>query len=305
MSFRAFLKETEFIVLDGAMGTELIQRGCRFTSLLWSAEAVSKCPELIKAIHTDYIEAGADIITANTFRTDPWTFSKAGLSWETAKEYLKKAVQLSKEAIAECHPERDVFIAGSISPLEDCYKPELSPDYDTAYKYHRTTALWLKGAGVDLILIETMNSLSEATAATLAAMETELPIVTSFVLRDDGKIFNGDNIEEAYKKMLELGIDVFSINCTHHTIIESTLDIILPQTEIPICAYVNKGRYIQGKWEDDPEFSPEQFSLIAKNWYERGVKIIGGCCFTNPEYIHAVSCVKATLLHEKNLLSDN
>lgn len=305
MSFRAFLKEAEFIILDGAMGTELIQRGCRFASPLWSAEAISKCPGLIKTIHIDYIKAGADIITANTFRTDPWTFLKANLSRETAKEYLEKAVQISKEAISEARPRRKIFIAGSISPLEDCYRPELSPDYETAYEFHRITASWLKEAGVDLIMIETMNTLSEAVAATLAAVETKLPIVTSFVLREDGKILNGDDVEEAYEKLLKFGIDVFSINCTHHTIIESVLDFLLPRAQIPICVYVNKGRYTQGKWEDDPEFSPEKFSLIAKNWYERGVKIIGGCCFTNPEYIQAVSRARATLLHEKNLFSGN
>ena len=113
------------LVLDGAMGTELDRRGVDTGLPLWSAGALLGSPGTVRQIHDDYIDAGADIITGDTFRTTRRTFLRAGLPDRSA-ELTSLAVRLARESIA-AHPEAGVLLAGSMAPLEDCYRPDRSP----------------------------------------------------------------------------------------------------------------------------------------------------------------------------------
>jgi|TARA_B100000315_G_scaffold188911_1_gene178712 homocysteine S-methyltransferase len=121
------------LLLDGAMGTELLHRGVNVSLPLWSASAVEEAPEIVEQIHRDYMKAGADIITTNTFRTTTRTFLKIGASPDEARARAKtstnEAVRLAKKAASG-----NVMVAGSIAPLEDCYAPELFPGVVTAIK---------------------------------------------------------------------------------------------------------------------------------------------------------------------------
>jgi len=297
MNFREFLNKEKFIVLDGPMGTELIRRGIKFKTKLWSAEAIFDNWEIIQEIYIDYIKAGTDIITTNTFRTNPWTFQKLGYSLETLEKYINRAVWIARNSIEKNKSKRRVFIAGSTSPLEDCYSPDLSPDFETSYRYHKITTRLLKEASVDFILIETMNTINEALAASKAAKETGLPVATSFVLREDARILSGEDLIEGYHKLYDVGIDIFSINCTHYSVIEIILEKLLKIAKIPVCLYVNAGILKNGKWYDDKEFTPEKYRKIALKWYKMGVKIIGGCCFTTAKYIKSINRAKKLLLN--------
>ncbi|MGH8104057.1 MAG: homocysteine S-methyltransferase family protein, partial [bacterium] len=158
------LKRSGVLILDGPMGTELQKRGVALPAPLWSAVALDSHPDLIVSIHQNYIRAGADIITTNTFRTAARTLQKVGRKADAAR-LTRLAVQLAKKAREQAGKGRDVFIAGSMAPLEDCYSPHLSPFEEFAYDDHLDQGTHLADAGVDLILIETMNTILEARAA--------------------------------------------------------------------------------------------------------------------------------------------
>jgi len=294
MTFSDYLKTQKVLILDGAMGTELQRRGVDITLPLWSAKALTDHPEVIREIHCDYIAAGADIITTNTFRIDSRTFQKAGLTQENARQATIKAVNLAREAVRITAAKRKIWIAGSMAPLEDCYHPELTPDYQTAFAEHSLKAAWLAQASVDFILIETMNSLTEALAATRAALATGLPVATSFILRDKDHILNGEAIFPAYLALKKEGITIFSINCTHYSIITSFLNTYSRRIQLPLMVYVNAGIFNSQKgWEEDPQFTPSFYQQIARSWLNQGVKIIGGCCGTNPSYIRLLAQTKS------------
>ena len=297
MNFSEYLLTKKRIVLDGPMGTELNQRGINTSLPLWSATAILESPELITAIHTDYINAGADIITSNTFRTDTRTFQKAGLTGNDAKQASYQAVDLAKKAVNNLSPNNRIWIAGSMSPLEDCYRPDLSPNFDSALIEHREKAGWLADAGVDFILIETMNNFQEAKTAAQAALETGLPVAVSFILIDSDHILNGDNIINAYNRMQKTGIQLFSINCCHHQIISDFISKHINKIHLPLMVYPNAGRIdLLTGWKNDPEFTPQHYSDIVTNWFEQGVQIIGGCCGTGPDFIRLIQQKKSGVL---------
>lgn len=289
MNFTECIIGNKKLVLDGPMGTELHHRGVNTELPLWSASAIRTHPQIIRKIHIDYIKAGADIITSNTFRTDIRTFQKAGLTAEDARQATLHAVALARSAISRAHPGKKVWLAGSMSPLEDCYRPDLTPPYDIALAEHREKARWLADAGVDFILIETMNSITEAEAAARAALKTGLPVAVSFILRDKDHLFNGEKISNALSRMTDIGVQILSVNCCHHSIITSFLQDYIGTIQLPLMVYPNAGYYDprQG-WQTDPDFTPQRFSGIANLWFNKGVQIVGGCCETGPDYIRRI-----------------
>src|SRR5512143_3259600 len=180
------------LLLDGATGTELQRRGVDTSLPLWSARALLEAPEVLRAIHADYIAAGADILTTNTFRTHRRTLTRAGLG-ERTHELTQFAVRLASEATQQA--DRKVFVAGSLSPLEDCYSPQLVPPDGELWIEHAEMAHDLAQAGCDLLLIETMNTIREAVIAARCAAATGLPVCVSFVAGLNG--LPPDQVREA------------------------------------------------------------------------------------------------------------
>jgi len=182
-SFNERLAEGAPLLLDGATGTELEKRGVDTSSPIWSAIALKKFPQLVEDIHFEYVQAGAEIITANTFRTHQRSLAKVALGHE-AMSLSKKAIELVRRAIDRS--DKNIFIAGSIAPLEDCYSPELVPSDEELFLEHSLRAENVAISNADLLLSETMNTIREAVAAASAASQTGLPFGVSFVCGDDG-----------------------------------------------------------------------------------------------------------------------
>src|SRR3989344_5384837 len=197
MDIRKRLKEKRIIILDGAMGTELQRRGVQTKLPLWSAQALIDNPQVVQKIHQDYIDAGAEIITTNTFRTNVRTIKRSALK-KTARLLTKTAVNLALSAVKKSG--KKILVAGSIAPVEDCYLPELVPSAQELKKEHRLLAKYLKESGVDLILIETMNTLREAIIAAQAALETRLPVLVSLTIGNNGRLLSGEEPEEAVER---------------------------------------------------------------------------------------------------------
>src|SRR5262245_23627856 len=166
MSFLKRLALSRPILLDGATGTELNRRGVNTDLPLWSAGALLAAPEVLGQVHADYARAGAEIITANTFRAHRRSLARGGQGYaDRAAELVRVAVDLAR-ASAQAVPGREVFVAGSQAPLVDCYSPELVPPQPECEREHAEMAQHLAAAGADLILVETMNTIREAVAAT-------------------------------------------------------------------------------------------------------------------------------------------
>ena len=287
-SVRERLAEDEAILLDGALGTELARRGFSLDSKLWSAPAIFQQPERVRQIHQDYANAGAEILTANTFRTHRRNLQTAGLG-DRARNLTLQAVQLAREAAKAA--DHAVWVAGSQAPLEDCYRPQDVPDDQTLFREHAEMAQNLQAAGVDLILVETQNTVHEAVAATEAAMETALPVFVSFVCGLDGRLLSGETLKEAVAAVRPFHPAAVLVNCLPASVVRQALAELrnlLPETPVGIYANVGYSDANRG-WVSTAMEHPETYAREAVRWRDQGAKLIGGCCGTTPEHIRQIS----------------
>lgn len=272
------------LVLDGATGTELERQGCRSPAPLWSADALLSAPDVVEAIHRDYVAAGADIVVANTFRTNPRTLRAVGLQ-ERGAELNRRAVDLARRAVRG----HDVLVAASVGPVEDCYHPERVPAEGVLQDEHAEMAAWLGAAGLDLIWIETMGMVREARAAASAAVDAGLPFAVSFVIQENGNLLGGEHLEDAVAAMEILNPLAVGLNC----IPPRGLTLILPRlrqvTSRPLAAYahINNPVPLRG-WSFSQRATPSEYASYAQQWLALGVTIVGGCCGTTPAHIAAV-----------------
>jgi S-methylmethionine-dependent homocysteine/selenocysteine methylase len=278
------LAEGRPLILDGAMGTEIMRRGGDTGIPLWSAQPLVTRPDLVLQIHRDYIAAGADIITTDSFRTTRRTFRRAGLP-DRSGELTSLAVRLAQEA-HNAFPGREILLAGSIAPLEDCYRPDLVPSDDQLRDEHREHAQRLVDAGVDFLLLETMNTLREAVAATEAALRTGSEVVVSFICNRGGNLLSGESLADAVRTIAALYPTALSINCVSPRFMETAIARLRAATSLPFAVYGNVGlpEDPQG-WEFTHDILAEEYGRYALEWLRSGASIVGGCCGTTPDYI--------------------
>ncbi len=264
------------LVLDGAMGTELERLGIPSELPLWSARGVIEAPETVLAIHRAYVAAGAQALTANTFRTQRRTLDHAGQG-HRAGELTTRAVALAREAAAES----GIFVLGSAPPLEDCFHPELVPADATLAREHEEHARHLVEAGADAVLVETINTIREAVAAVRAARECGAPVLASFVSRRHARLLSGEPLDEAIDAVAPFGPLAVGVNCLPPGGVPPCLGV-LQRAGLPFLVYAN----LIGPGE---QRSPQEYARCASGWIEAGARIVGGCCGTRPEHIRALS----------------
>ena len=277
------------VILDGAMGTELQRRGVDIGLPLWSANGLIAHPEIVLQIHKDYVEAGADIITTNTFRTTRRAFRNANLP-DRSEALTRSAVDIARKA-RESFPDHDVLIAGSIAPIEDCYRVDLVPPERELYEEHVLHASRLAEQGVDLLLLETMNTVREAFAACKAAKSTGKEVIVSFVCGRDGRLLSGESIAEAVGAIARLDPSAFSINCVAPRYVGLGLAELKKATSLPLALYANIGSPDDDTSGDmvKSDVNEEKYVGFAADWIAEGVAIVGGCCGTTPAYIRALA----------------
>ena len=253
------------IVLDGATGTELARKGVDTRTALFSAAALltAEGRQKLLEVHREYVAAGAQVITANTFRTNP---RKAGGRW---RELTRTAVQIARDSGAP-------FVAGSMAPVEDCYVPELRPPLDVAREEHRRMAEALSGC--DLLLVETIAAAGEGRAAVEAALETGLPVWAAVSLPPSGRLRTGEDVRAFFESLPPIAARL--INCTPCDGIVEPFD----------GAYANMGEIDPATgWPASEALSPAAYAARAKAWLEKGAVIVGGCCGTTPAHIAALA----------------
>jgi homocysteine S-methyltransferase len=273
------------ILLDGPMGTELDRRGGDTSLPLWSARALIDTPELVKQIHLDYIAAGADVITTNTFRTQSYTLEKAEVA-HSSEDLTRLAVELAIEA--KSSTDRVVKIAGSIAPIEDCYSPHLTPDDQTLARNFETLIATMVDAGVDILLIETMNSMRETNIALeiasryRSASQLFLPIWLSFTCDNAGIILSGESWAEVLPNYRDR-VDLISVNCSS---VEGTRNALRQiqsiDPSIPFGFYPNFGTIDEKTgWTSDLVGADYEELLIE--YFSKGPSMIGTCCGATPK----------------------
>ncbi len=281
------------LVLDGAMGTEMTRRGYDTGLPLWSAALLRTDPHLVTAIHQEYVAAGVDVLTANTFRTNPRAFRAAGLGSDEARSATLKAVDCARSACSSHPTGREPLVAGSLAPVEDCYRPDLAPEADVLLEEHAILADWLRAGGVDVLLCETMNTVKEARTAVKAAAGTGLPVWASLLCAPDGNaLYSGEPLAGAVAAVVAEGAQRVGVNCLPRDAVSTALRRLHELTELPLIAYANGGSVHAGwGWDFDASLTPERYAALATEWIELGASVIGGCCGTGPEHIAAVRLV--------------
>lgn len=280
------LRHKEIILMDGAMGTEILRRGVPTTLPLWSAEALLTHPEVVQRIHEDAIAAGAEIIITNTFRTTSWTFAKKAQA-EKARDMTLRACQLVHQAIDRLQPAHPVYSAGSMAPLEDCYSPELTPSNEHLAREHYLYASDLKAGGVDFLLLETMITLRETMAAIQAAKKLAMPFAVSFCTNPQTTLLGGETLENVLKEVEQYDPLFIGVNCVSPETATRALQALRQLTNRPLSVYA-QGDGIpdnnQG-WQFNEAAGIEHYVTCAQRWLQEGAQIIGGCCGTSPAYI--------------------
>jgi S-methylmethionine-dependent homocysteine/selenocysteine methylase len=285
--FHERLRAGPSLLLDFAMGTELQRRGADTRLPLWSARALVDDPDLVRAVHRDAVAAGADVLTADTFRTHRRTLEKGGLGARSG-ELTALAVRLAREAAEEGG--REIFVAGSLSPLEDCYRPDLVPDDAALEREHREQSDALAAAGVDLLILETHNSIRELIAAAKAAKATRLPYAASMVTDGSGRLLSGESIGSAVHAVAPFEPDLLSINCVPARRVGSDLaDLADVAPGMPLAAYGNLGLPADDVgWRFTEELSPGAYADHARDWLVLGTRMLGGCCGTTAAHTRAL-----------------
>jgi homocysteine S-methyltransferase len=278
------------VILDSAMGTRLEEMGHKLTEPLWSATVLQSEPDDIVQIHKENIEAGAQVITTNTFRTTPYALHKAGLSGVDAHTRARAltllAIRLAWKTVKESG--KDVKIAAAIAPLADCWRPEDFPGNIISRPWHDAQLDNLAHSSTDILLLETMNSAREAKGLTELALRYEKPVWVSFVLNGEGQIYNGDDLVSTAKFLEKRGVSAIGVNCSDLNSSQIALTNLKKAVAIPLLTYPNVGHSETGK-NKPPKVSPEEFVSWAIEVKELGVEFIGACCGSDYTHIKALS----------------
>ena len=284
----------EVVLLDGGVGQELHRRSTRPASPLWSVQVMMDEPQLVEAVHLDFIAAGARVVTVNGYSATPHQLADAGRA--EMFDTLHSAA-IAAAASARDRSGRQIRIAGCLPPLVATYRPDLAPPENVALADYRRIVS-AQAPGVDLFLCETMPSSAEARVATLAAVESGLPVWTALTVDDaDGaKLRSGEPVSEGAHAAVDAGAAAVLINCSSPEATGPAMTA-LAETGIPFGAYANGFVSVEGLepggtvdvLEARRDLGPDAYSDRALAWAASGAAIVGGCCEIGPLHIAALA----------------
>ncbi len=268
------------LILDGAMGSMLQQKGFTANPDLWMSELNITNPDIIFEIHKEYISAGADIITTNTFRTNPEAFKGAGYPFNS--KYVKEAVKIAKNAAENTK----VIIAGSNPPAEDCYQRERKINYNLLKKNHFNHIDLLVDTGVDFILNETQNHFDEIKIICEYCSSNNIPYMVSFYFDENLTIFSGEQINYVVEYAMDQNPLAIGFNCVAPTLFKRVLHNLKPNSNWGF--YLNCG---SGNPEDENikcGVDPTEYVEIVNEAIKYQPSFVGACCGSNPNHIREI-----------------
>ncbi|MCV6584775.1 MAG: homocysteine S-methyltransferase family protein [Marinibacterium sp.] len=283
-------------VLDGAIGQELVARSGDRATPLWSTQVMIDHPDLVGAVHDAYFQAGATVATTNTYAVHLSRLERVGLGAQLP--------QLLDTALGQAEAARDRAghgrIAGAIGPLLASYRPDLNPDPDDAAPKFAAIARQM-APRVDLLLIETVSSLTEAEGALRGCMGHGVPVWIAFTVQDDDgtRLRSGEALADIAPLIVRHNPDALLINCARPEAFPAALAILRPLGK-PFGGYANGFTHIaDGFLVDAPtvdaldqrrDLTPDRYADHVMHWIDLGATIVGGCCEIGPDHI-------ATLAH--------
>jgi methionine synthase / methylenetetrahydrofolate reductase(NADPH) len=281
--FAARLRQSP-VLCDGAMGTLLYAKGV-FINRCYDELNLSQ-PDLIRAIHHDYLQAGAEIIETNTFGANSFRLARHSLA-DKVREINHAGVRIAHEAAKSF----DVWVAGSVGPLGTRIEPLGKTSFQEARDCFREQIQALAEAGADLIILETFGYLEEIHQAMLAAKQVapSLPLVAQVTIDEDGNCLDGSDPETFTPKLEEWGADVIGCNCSVGPVaMLEAIERVRAATSLPLSAQPNAGipRSVEGR--NIYLCSPEYMASYARKFVAAGVRVVGGCCGTTPEHIRTM-----------------
>ncbi|HZB87584.1 MAG TPA: bifunctional homocysteine S-methyltransferase/methylenetetrahydrofolate reductase [Terracidiphilus sp.] len=278
------------VLADGAMGTVLYARGI-FINRCYDELNLSD-PNLILAVHEEYLQAGAEILETNTFGANRFRLGRHGLESQVAAINLA-GVRLARQAVDRLRDKQagTAWVAGAVGPLGVRLEPLGKTGLDEARAAFAEQIEALVSAGIDLLVVETMPALNEAREALAAARQTapDLPVLVMVTVDDDGNCLDGSSPQQAAALLTEWGAGAIGVNCsTGPSTVLTAVESMRRATTVPIAAMPNAGmpRAVDGR--NIYLCSPEFMAGFARKAIAAGAQIVGGCCGTTPHHIRAM-----------------
>jgi methionine synthase I (cobalamin-dependent)/5,10-methylenetetrahydrofolate reductase len=272
------------VLCDGAMGTLLYSKGI-FINRCYDELNLSQ-PDLIRAIHHEYLQAGAEIIETNTFGANAFRLARHSLA-DKVHDMNRMGARLAREAVKSF----DVWVAGSVGPLGTRIEPLGKTSFEEARQAFRDQIEALAEGGVDLLMLETFGYLEELHQAMLAAKDVgaKLPLVVQVTVDEEGNCLDGSNPETFVARIEEWGADVIGCNCSVGPVaMLDAIERVRALTSLPLAAQPNAGipRSVEGR--NIYLCSPEYMASYARKFVAAGVRIVGGCCGSTPDHIRVM-----------------
>ena len=287
------------LILDSALGTELENRGeylPSFKTSIWSAYCLIHNPDVIKQIHIDNIEAGADVITTSNYQATPELLKRepTALHYE---DLAKRSLELCQEAVIKCGTQTK--IAGCFPPIHVTFRPDLSAKEKQLRKFYGTLGQVYQDQ-VDIIICETMASIYEGTIAASTAKNFSDKVWLSWTTRGNklNRLPSTELLDLAISEGLKLDIDCQLVNCVHADTASLAIEKLKKEKSFGI--YANSSKYKKNKLEgfvsDSDEWhyhnhqpiSPDEYKDFVVDWINQGASVIGGCCRTTIEHIQEI-----------------
>lgn len=280
------------ILLDGSMGQEIVNRGGKSAYGEWAVAALHENPTLVKAIHIDYIEAGADVITTNTYSSTRTRLRHVGIE-DRFEELVNIAGNLATTARKETGASH-VQIAASLPPLEASYINEFALTFDEMVAQYKEM-MTLLDPYIDIYLGETFSTVQESRALLTAAQNRDKPLWVSWTLHDHGStdLRGNESLDQALDDLETFAADAVLINCCTPDSIAKALPK-LKTSRLPFGGYANGFVEIPDIWISDgdvdqilsrADLSPDVYAGHVQNWIAAGASIVGGCCDVGPAHI--------------------
>jgi methionine synthase / methylenetetrahydrofolate reductase(NADPH) len=272
------------VLCDGAMGTLLYSKGV-FINRCYDELNLSQ-PDLIRGIHHEYLQAGAEIIETNTFGANSFRLARHSLA-DKVRDVNRMGTRLAREAAKSF----DVWVAGSVGPLGTRIEPLGKTSFEEARQAFREQIAALAEAGVDLLMFETFGYLEELHQAMLAAKDVgaNLPLIVHVTIDEDGNCLDGSDPETFTPRLEDWGADVIGCNCSVGPVaMLDAMERVRAATSLPLSAQPNAGipRSVEGR--NIYLCSPEYMASYARKFVAAGVRIVGGCCGTTPDHIRVM-----------------
>lgn len=306
------LTRLKLTLLDGGIGRELKRIGAPFSQPLWSAQALIEAPHYVTQAHQNFIQAGAEIITVNSYACVPFHLGEVRYQQQGAA-LARQAAIIAKETASHAKEgqnktPRTVLVAGSLPPPLGSYRPDLfekQPALDIL-----TTLFEAQDDYVDLWLAETIASIEEANAIAHVLKDSTKPCYYAFTLSDEigktARLRSGESVIDAIEAILKNKVDGIFFNCSIPEVMEQAIRDTTSLLEkhnrqLDIGAYANsftpisQGHKANLTTQGSRDLSPEEYLVFAKKWHSLGATIIGGCCGIEPSHIEALAEWKKSL----------